>query len=174
MMKIEVISLLLLLAILVVVGTGCGDSIAKPTFNYLPEGWIISEDNPNAGETLYRSIPYGELRCQTEDFDCVTIWYGEVDVMMPPPFQGSNLNEEILIEIVKWASNVSDPEETGTMFIAGELAGYIVYKGWSDAFCNKDMVFIKGSTYVYVWSFWDCDNHSVEMEIEAIIEGITL
>ncbi len=168
-MKLTRLVLATLLSILLVSGVACGGGISKPTFGYLPEGWILSEDNPDAGEPGFQ---YGELRCRTEDFDHVTIWYGDVDVLMPPPFMGSELDEETLIEIAKWPGDVSNPEETGTMIIAGELAGYVEYKGWSDKDCVKDIVCIKGPTYVFIWASWDCDDYSTKAVIESIIESI--
>jgi len=150
---------------------GCGlpSGMVKPIVGYVPQGWYRSADDPygtyeESDGTKSGLIGYTD----NADYDFVQIYYGDVF----PELKGKENDRDALIAIAtKYAT--FEPTESGTMVVAGELAGYVkAYDPEYDTY-KMDIIFVKGSTCVDIFTEYDATSED-EAQVVSLIDSISL
>lgn len=172
-MKNKWLTMLVLVSVLLLttIAPGCGaPDITKPTVGYVPEGWYCSAEDPYGTYEELDGTKSGLLEyTDAEDYDSVQIFYGDI----PPELKGNEENmASLTAKAVEWAS-AFDPDETGTMTVIGQLAGYA--KSYDDELeiYDLEIVFVKGSTCIDIYSMYDATAED-EAQIMSIINSIDL
>jgi len=146
--------------------------MAKPTINVVPENWSLEEDSPygtyedDSGDTQWGLIYYTD---QTDE-DLVLIYYGDV----PSELKGHENDENALIERATLeASEFYGIDETGSMTIAGNIAGYVKgYDPETDTY-DLDIVFVNHATCLDIYAaFHPTDDD--EAEVMSLINSISM
>jgi len=123
-------------------GDGTGDTVQKPDVDYIPEDWYLSDD-----DAYSPSLGYGKLEYTDNDGDSVRIYYGDI----PSSLVGEESDDDALVAQAEWEAPFT-PDDSGTMFVAGEKAGfaeaYDEYWNWWE----KEIVFVEGVTYVEIYA----------------------
>jgi len=146
---------------------GCGtlSGVTKPTVSYVPQGWYISTEDPY-GTYVEEDGTKAGLITYTDavDMDFVQIYYGDI----PPDLEGKEDDGGALTDkAVEWATTF-DPEETGTMAVAGQLAGYAkAYDATIDVY-DMEIVFVKGSTCIDIYTCYDATSEDEEQAMSLI------
>jgi hypothetical protein len=147
-------------------GGGTGGTLQKPKVGYVPTGWYLSADEPYG--TYYDAGIEAGLVEYTDDLDLdfVQIYWGD----MPSSLVGQESNGNALMSRAEYES-IFVPDDTGTMFIAGEMAGYTeIYDPYWNTW-EMEIVFVSGATYIDIYtifnaSYWD------EMDAMDLIDSI--
>ena len=168
-MKKVRISVVVLLGILLVSGLACVVSeFSPPTVGNIPQGWYLSNEDPygtyyEADGTKSGVIEYTD----TEDLDIVWIYYGDI----PSELKGHESEGDALVEkAIEWT--ILEPDETGTMFVAGQTAGYVkMYDSDNDVY-ELEIVFIMDSTCIYIFTIYDATTED-EAQVMSIINSIS-
>jgi len=85
------------------------------------------------------------------DSDFVQIYWGDI----PPELEGKATDGTALTARAVLESSAFTPTETGTMTVAGHLAGYTrAYDAWHDYY-DMEIVFIIGSTCIDIYTCFD-------------------
>ena len=167
------------LAIIVIFVCACDSNslpsyMTKPTINVVPENWSLEEDFPygeieiesDSGDTKWGLIYYTD----ETDQNLVLIYYGDV----PSELKGHENDEGALIEQATLeASEFYGIDETGSMIIAGNIAGYVKgYDPETDTY-DLDIVFVDDATCVDIYAaFKPTDND--EAEVMSLINSISM
>ena len=154
-MKNKGLTVLALVTVLLLttIASGCEAlDITKPTVGYVPEEWYCSSEDPYGTYEEPDGTNSGLIEyTDADDYDFVQIFYGDI----PPELRGNEENRDSLIaKATEWAS-AFDPEETGTMTVVGQLAGYA--KSYDDVLeiYDLEIVFVKGSTCIDIYTIFD-------------------
>ena len=132
-------------------GGGGTGSLQKPRIGWVPTDWYLSADDAYSSYLGYGMIEYTD----DWDYDFVQIYWGDE----PSSLIGYESSASALIDQAVYEAPFV-PDDTGSMFVAGQLAGYA--EGY-DSFLNvweTDIVFVYGDTYVDIYavynnSYWD-------------------
>lgn len=182
-MKKSRIAVILLIGIAMVSGLACGDAkepapmptttpmpstVIRPMVGNIPQGWMLSFEAPygtynESDGTAWGLIEYSD----TDDVNMVAMYYGDV----PRDLEGRETDSDALIsKAVDWS--MFEPDETGTMVVAGQMAGYAkMYDSGLDWY-DMDIVFIEGSTCVDIWASYEAIAE-VEGQVMSIINDIS-
>jgi len=178
-MKITRIAVILLLGILLVSAFACcptptpTEQVTKPTVSYIPPNWELEEDTPYpqyAGRL--EGVNWGLLDYTDQvDLDFVLIWYGNI----APELEGKENDAQALIDYalaeMRDAFPEFMPDESGTMTVDSQLAGYIIaYDADLDVY-DLRIDFIKGATYVDIYTCYDATTAD-EAEVMSLINSI--
>ena len=143
-------------------GGGSTGSLQKPKIGYVPPNWYLSTDDPYSSYLGYGMIEYTD----SVDEDFVQIYWGDV----PASLIGQESNANALISQATYEA-IFAPDDTGSMFVAGQLAGYAeAYESYYDVW-ETEVVFVKGSTYVDIFAAYDATSDDIQDAID-FIEGI--
>ena len=168
-MKIRGFTVIMLLGVLLVGSVACwGPVFSKPSVGYVPQGWYLSEDSPYG--TYYEEdgtesglIGYTDI----EDGDFVLIYYGDVASSL----KGRETAPSALIaKAIEYS--IFSPEETGTMTVAGEIAGYTKMYDADWDWYEMSIVFVKGSTCIFIYTIYDATSTD-EAQAMSIINSIS-
>ena len=166
-MKIRGLILITLLGVLLVGSVSCGgpvtSKISKPSVGYVPEGWFPGDEIPYEGPQQCGTIPYGNIG----HTGVLYIDYGDV----PSQLKGS---ENDLDALIAWASamGISGQEETGTMIVSGQLAGYSNVYDQGSGWYWMQIVCIKGATYVSIYANYKATPED-EADVMSLINSIS-
>ena len=192
-MKKGSIALLLIFAVVLFAGMACGSNgdiepipthtstptpestptsiqVIKPTVGNIPQGWYLSDEAPYGTYEDPDGTEWGFIEyTDTEDNDYVLIYYGDV----PSELKGRETDSDALIsKAIEW-SNMLEPDETGTMVVAGQTAGYIkMYESAGDWY-EMGIVFIVGSTCIDIDTACDATTED-EAQAMSIINSISI
>jgi hypothetical protein len=119
-------------------------TVTKPYVSYVPSGWYLYEDDSSTGLIEYKA-PNG---------DFVMIFYYEA------PYY---LNEYDGNDLVSYATDMAvfTPTTTGTIYINGHLAGYVMAYDAYWEWWEKKVVFVNGDTCIDIYALYTSLN-SVE------------
>ena len=171
-MKTKVIIIVAGILLLLNMTYGCGtlSGVTKPTVSYVPQGWHISAEDPygtyeEADGTKSGLIQYTDAA----DLFFVQIFYGDI----PPELKGKEDDRNSLIaKAIEWAAAFY-PDETGTMTVAGKLAGYAkAYDAVYDVY-DMEIVFVYESTCVDIYTKYDATSED-EAQAMSLINSISL
>jgi len=171
-MKTKLIIMLALVTTLLLstITYGCGlpSGMVKPTVGYVPQGWACTADYPY-GTTEDDGVKSGLIEyTDNTDYDVVQIFYGDVFLEL----KGKENDRDALIAIATEYVPF-EPTESGTMVVAGELAGYVkAYDSILDVY-EMDIVFVKGSTCVDIYTCYDATSGD-EAEVMSLIDSINM
>jgi len=151
---------------------GCGSipKVAKPTIGTVPQRWYCSDDQPYGTYEETDGTKWGLITyTDNTDYDFVQIYYGDI----PSELKGRKDNRAALIARATLEATTFDPDETGTMTVAGQLAGYA--KGYNATLDVYDMeiVFVKGSTCVDIYAYYNA-TYEDEAQVISLINSIDL
>ena len=107
-------------------------------------------------------------RMYTDDWDgdFVQIYWGD----KPSSLIGQESNANALIDQAVYEA-IFTPDDTGSMFVAGQLAGYAeAYDSFYEVW-ETDIVFVYGDTYVDIYAMYNASYWDIEDAID-FIEGI--
>lgn len=146
--------------------------IKKPIVGHVPEGWYVNEDSSYAiGE--YESSSGTRLGLieyiGSTGTKAVQIYYGEV----PEQLKGKENNGVALTERAILEADMSSPTESGTMTVGGRLAGYAKTYNTKDDIYEATIVFVKGSTYIEISSYYTSTQEG-EAQVMSLINSIDL
>lgn len=146
--------------------------IKKPIVGHVPEGWYVNEDSSYAiGE--YESSSGTRLGLieyiGSTGTKAVQIYYGEV----PEQLKGKENNGVALTERAILEADMSSPTESGTMTVGGQLAGYAKTYNTKDDIYEATIVFVKGSTYIEISSYYTSTQEG-EAQVMSLINSIDL
>ena len=182
-MKKARIAVILLIGIAMVSGLACGgaeepeslptttpkpSTVIEPTVGNIPQGWALSFEAPygtynESDGTKWGLIEYSDA----DDVNIVAIYYGDV----PSNLEGRETDSDALIsKAVEWS--IFEPDETGTMVVAGQMAGYAKMYDSDLDWYDIDIVFIEGSTCVDIWASYEAIT-GVEVQVMSIVNGIS-
>ncbi len=138
-------------------------TISKPSVGFMPGGWSPSDEIPYDGPQAYGTISYGNI----DQTGVLFITYGDI----PSQLQGSENDQDALIA---WASefNISGQEETRTMTVSGQLAGYSKVYDQGSGWYWIQLVFIKGDTYVGIYGHYKATSED-EADVMSLIDSIS-
>ena len=162
-MKTRAIVVGLMLCALMVSGAMCQSStspsgnIQKPKVNYVPSGWYQSADD--AYGTYYdEGLQSGLVEyTDNQDGDFVQIFYGDV----PSSLKGHEADSNALISRAV-SESIFSPDDTGTMLVAGRLAGYAeTYDDYWE-WWETEIVFVYGDTYVDIYTIYNATSQDIQ------------
>ena len=162
-MKIRGLIGILLLGVLLVGSVACwGPVILKPSVGYVPQGWYLSEDSPYG--TYYEELDgteWGLIEYIDDvDYDFVQIFYGDVASSL----KGRETDSSALIaKAIEYS--IFSSEETGTMTVAGQIAGYAKAYYWDWEEYEMSIVFVKGSTCIIIYTSYYATDEAQAMSI---------
>ena len=171
-MKKARIAVVLLLGVVLIVGIACGEAkepVSTPTVGNIPQGWYLSDEEPYGTMEESDGTEWGVIEyTDAEDADFVTIYYGDV----PSELKGHETEGDALVEqAIEWS--IFEPDETGTMVAAGQIAGYTkVYESAMEA-NEMEIVFIVGSTCIDIYTVYDATTEN-EAQVMSIIDSISI
>ena len=148
------IMLVLVTLLLLNIISGCDGTpgITKPTVGYVPQNWYLSTDDAYGTWLHDDGTDCGLIEYIDEvDWDFVQIYYGDI----PAELEGKENDGDALIAKAIERSAAFDPEETGTMVVAGQLAGYTKAYNAALGFYDMEIVFVKGSTCIDIYTIFD-------------------
>lgn len=152
------------------VGGGVSGGIVVPTVGYVPQGWYQSGQSPYGTFQEVDGTKWGVVEyTDSDDYDMVQIYYGDV----PPELQGKESDATALIGRAVLESVTFTPEETGTITVAGHIAGYA--KAYDELYDVYDMeiVFVDGATCIDIYAIFDATAGD-ESQVMALINSIDL
>ena len=187
------IALILILVVMLVAGMACGSNgkneptptptptstpestptsiqVIKPTVGNIPQGWYLSDEAPYGTYEDPDGTEWGFIEyTDTEDNDFVQIYYGDV----PSELKGRETDSDALIsKAVEW-STMFEPDETGTMVVAGQTAGYTKMYESAGEFNKMKIVFIIGSTCIDIFTYLDATTED-EAQAMSTINSISI
>ena len=165
------IFVLVIALLLLNVTYGCGilpESISKPTVGYIPQEWYLSDEEPydtfkDSDGTKWGFIEYTD----TVDLDFVQIFYGDV----PPSLRGREHDMVALLSNEHFP--LRDIDETGTMFLVGELAAWGKVRDILPGDDVLGIIFIKGSTCINIFASYAATEEN-EAQVMSLIRSIDL
>ena len=152
----------------IVYGCGLPSGMVKPTVSYVPEDWYCSADEPYGTYEEFDGIKAGLIGyTDTVDGDFFMIFYGDVF----PELEGKENDPDALIAKATREAGTFEPTENGTMTVAGEPAGWV--KGYDPEldWHEMEIVFVKGSTCVDIYTLYESTS---EDEVMSLIASIYL
>jgi hypothetical protein len=147
-------------------GGGGGGNIVKPKVGYVPTNWTLTADD-SYGTYLDYGLYSGLVEyTDSWDDDFVQIFYGDIpSSLVSNPSDSSALIDRATFEAI------FTPDDTGTMYVAGHLAGYAeAYDDYWD-WWEVDIVFVHDSTYVDIYALYDNDDLDEE-DVYDLISSI--
>ena len=171
-MKKAKITVVVLLGIMLVVGIACGEakeSVSTPTVGNVPQGWYLSEDEPYGTIEESDGTKSGILGyTDTDDGDFVTIYYGDV----PSELKGHETEGDALVEqAIEWS--IFEPDETGTMVVAGQTAGYSKQYDPDMDYYEMEIAFVLDSVCIDIHTIYDATSTD-EAQAMSIINSISI
>jgi hypothetical protein len=167
-MKTRAIIVGLLLCALMVSGAMCqsstspSGSIEKPKVGYVPADWYQTADDAYSSTMGYGLVEYTD----SWDGDFVQIFYGPV----PASLKGHESDSNALISQAV-SEAIFTPDDTGTMTVAGRLAGYAeTYDDYWD-WWETEIVLVYGDTYVDIYTIYNASAWDIQ-EATNLIESI--
>ena len=166
-MKIKGFIIVMLLGVLLVGSLACLLSGAKPAVGDIPQGWYLSNEEPygtykESDGTVWGLIEYSD----SEGSNFVQIYYGDV----PSELEEHEADRDALIARAELESKFL-PDETGTMIVSGQIAGYTkMYDPDLDRY-DMDIVFVLDSGCIDIWARYDATS---EAEVMSIIDSISV
>ena len=144
--------------------------VIKPTVGNIPQGWYVSDEAPYGTYEDPDGTEWGFIEyTDTEDNDYVLIYYGDV----PSELKGRETDSDALIsKAIEW-SNMLEPDETGTMVVAGQTAGYIKMYESAGEWYEMGIVFIVGSTCINIYTAYDATTED-EAQAMSIMNSISI
>jgi hypothetical protein len=170
--RIAQIATLLLVGIVLASGFACGvdgGAVTKPSVGNIPQGWHRGiEDSYGTYEEL-DGTKWGLIEyTDTEDADFIQIFYGDV----PSELQGMETDSDALIGRAALES-IFEPDETGTMIAAGQIAGYTKAYDPAMALYEMEIVFVVNSTCIDIYTIYDATSED-EAQVMSLINSISL
>jgi hypothetical protein len=136
------------------------NQVIKPTVGYVPPQWYLSEDDRLLGLIKYTD---------EVDSDFVMVWYDDI----PAVLKGKENDGDSLINRACNEATFDKIDETGTMTIADQLAGYAKdYDPEIDVY-ELEIVFVKGATYVGIYACYDATSKD-ESQAMSLIHSISV
>ena len=148
---------------------------------FVPQGWHVTDEDPYGTYEEDDGTFWGKVTYEDpESLYFVQMYYGDV----PPLLKGRQDDGATLIsyatqvmrellELFPYGSSSSGPTETGTMSLAGQLAGWAKAK-WDDGTAyDHHIVFVKGSTCVYIYACYD-STPEAEAAAMSLVRSIDL
>lgn len=166
-MKIKGFIIVMLLGVLLVGSLACLPSGAKPAVGDIPQGWYLSNEEPygtykESDGTVWGLIEYSD----SEGSNSVQIYYGDV----PSELEEHETDGDALIARAELESKFL-PDETGTMIVSGQIAGYTkMYDPDLDRY-DMDIVFVLDFGCIDIWARYDATS---EAEVMSIIDSISV
>ncbi|HEY54771.1 MAG TPA: hypothetical protein G4N91_00595 [Dehalococcoidia bacterium] len=161
---------LITILLLASITPGCGlfGGVKKPSVGYVPQDWYRYEDISYGEIVDNAGLEWGLITYVDEvDWDAVNIFYGDV----PSILQGNENDSAALIAYAVECSLVFVPQETGTMVVAGHLAGYTRTHDATNAWYEMEIIFVEGSTCIDIYTIFD-DNAADEAQVMSLINSI--
>jgi len=150
--------------------SGCGGGVTKPTVDYVPQGWFLSDEEPYGTYHETDGTEWGLIEYTDEvDWDFVQLFYGDV----PPELKGRENDGTALIGRAILEATAFVPDETGTMTIAGHLAGYAKSYDATYEIYEMEIVFVVDSTCIDIYTMFDATAED-ETQAMSIINNINL
>ena len=148
---------------------GFPSNVVTPIVGYVPQGWYCSEDAAYGAYVDSDGTKWGLIEyIDNVDGDFVITWYGDVYSEL----KGKENDRDALIAIATKKA-IFEPTESGTMTVAGELAGWVkTYDPIYDYYEMK-IVFVKDSTCVHIFATYDATSDD-EAEVMSLIYSISL
>ncbi len=174
-MKNKGLVMLALVAILLLanITSGCGllgPGVTKPSVGYVPQDWYLSAEEPYGTYQEDDGTEWGVIVYTDEvDLDSVQIYYGDI----PPGLEDNENNSSALIAYAVECSATFYPEETGTMTVVGQLAGYTKTYDAENNWIYMEIVFVKGSTCIDIFTLFDA-TAADEAQAMSVINSIDL
>ena len=168
-MKIKGFIIVMLLGVLLVGSLACLLSGAKPAVGDIPQGWYLSNEEPygtykESDGTVWGLIEYSD----SEGSNSVQIYYGDV----PSELKEHQTDRDALIARAELESKF-EPDETGTMIVSGQIAGYTkMYDPDLDRY-DMDIVFVLDSGCIDIWARYDATSEA-EAQVMSIIDSISI
>ena len=170
-MKTKVIIIVAGILLLLNMTCGCGilSGITKPTIGDVPQGWYISADDPYGTYEDWDGTKSGLIAyTDVVDYDFVHIYYGDI----PPELKGNEADSNFLIAKAIDQAVTFYPDETGTMVVAGRLAGYAkAYDSVYDWY-EMEIVFVYESTCIDIYACYD-ETSGDEAQVMSLINSIS-
>jgi len=143
--------------------------IVKPTVGYVPQGWYCEYDDPYGTYEDIDGTKWGLIKyTDNVDYDFVQIFYGDVSSEL----EGKENDRDALIAKATEHA-IFEPTESGTMVVAGELAGWVkAYDPEYDIY-KMEIAFVKGSTCVGIFTEYDA-TYDDEAQAMSLIDSINL
>jgi hypothetical protein len=181
-MRLTELTLAALLCAALVVGVGCGGggpSISKPQINYVPEGWSIAEEHPYPNGHCWGGI-WGDVECGELAYMDIPsrtdllVHYGDIPASLQSNVSDRNklINEAQQTIYSLLGENVTEID-TGIMDIGTCRAGYSKVYFPSKNSSHISIIFVKGDTFVSIFTVWGRYSQAVEQETMTLIESIT-
>jgi hypothetical protein len=149
---------------------GCGlfGGVQKPSVGYVPQDWYLAYEEDYGEITDSAGLEWGVLTYIDQvDYDAVNIFYGDV-----PPILQDNENDSFALEAYAIECTlVFVPDETGTMVVAGHLAGYTRAHDTANNWYEMEIIFVEGSTCIDIYTIFD-DNAADEAQTMSLINSI--
>lgn len=143
-------------------GGGGSGALQKPKVGHVPTNWYLSADDPYDSYYGYGLVEY------TDDWDgdFVQIYWGDI----PSSLIGQESNANALISQAVYEA-IFTPDDTGSILVAGQLAGYAeAYDSYWD-WWETEIVFVYGSTYIDIYAVYNASYWDI-IDFEDIIDSI--
>jgi len=169
-MNVKKVAVLLALACMLLVAVACGGGVTKPTVSNIPQGWYLSTENDYGTYQEVDGTKWGLVEyTDSDDYDGVQIFYGDI----PPELEGRETDGSALTGRAVLEAVTFDPDEVGTMTVAGHLAGYAkAYDATTDVY-EIEIVFVEGNTCIDIYAMYDA-NAADEAQVMSLINSIEL
>lgn len=167
-MKFKTVVVGLLLCALMVSGAICPSStspsgtIEKPKVSFVPADWYLSADDAYSSTMGYGLVEYTD----SWDGDFVQIFYG----YMPESLKGHEADGNALISQAV-SEAIFTPDDTGSMTVAGRLAGYAETYDPYWEWWETEIVFVYGTTYVDIYTIYNASAADIQ-DATNLIESI--
>jgi len=169
-MKIKGFIVVMLLGVLLVGSLAClPTGGAKPKVGDVPQGWYLSNEEPygtylESDGTVWGLIEYSD----SEGSNFVQIYYGDV----PSELEEHETDKDALIARAKVESKF-EPDETGTMLVSGQIAGYTkMYDPDLDRY-EMDIVYVLDFGCIDIYTIYDATSEK-EAQAMSIIDSISI
>lgn len=148
----------------------CAASISKPTVT-LPENWYLESETPYP-EEYSQYDPEGAgllIYWDGEDYDFVMLYYEKAPSYT---MTGSALESKASLMFLEYHEEYP-LDETGTLNIAGEVAGYAL--GYdSELDINRiEMVFVKNDVFLNAYAYYSATSEDW-LEIKSLLDSISI
>ena len=165
---------LITILLLANIASGCvgklGTGVTKPTVSYVPQDWYLSNEDPYGTYRETDDTEWGLIEYTDDvDWDFAQIYYGDI----PPELKGKENDGAALIARATLEATTFVPDETGTMTVSGQLAGYVKAYDASLAAYEMEIVFVKDSTCIDIYTMYDATSED-EAQVMSLINSINL
>ena len=172
-MKARRLVMVVLIGMAMVALSGCcgrdtGTIVSEPTVGSVPQGWYVSDQEPYGTYEETDGTKWGLLEyTDSDDEDFVQIWYGDI----PPELKGKESDESALVARAVMEAVAFEPEDTGTMTVSGRTAGYAESCDTYWEICDKEIVWVEGTTCFDVYTVYD-DTSTDWNQVLTLIQSI--